>query len=151
MLRINIPYTACNTEENTALSAGRQTSIHETRLGFQRHAVAQLRHLFECWLYVILLATVPFTDCGDHGEQMFSLSPVCGLINLERLGLRLHTHCLSTCLCIPVYVGPLHCCFTLKEITDVSRNLVLTTNATASLLLSKTHRFDAIKKKKGAR
>lgn len=56
--RLTFRTLLCNTQENTALSAGRQTSIRETRLGFQRHAVAQLQHLFECWLYVILLATV---------------------------------------------------------------------------------------------
>lgn len=83
MLRINIPYTGCNTQENAALSAGRQTSICETSLGFQRLAVAQLRHLLNVdfmlfyWLQSPLLTVVTM-------ESKCFLSPICVLINLDK-------------------------------------------------------------------
>lgn len=91
MLRINIPYTGYNTQENTALSAGRQTSICETRLGFQERAVAQSGHLLKvhcmlfCWLHPPLLTVVTM-------ESKCFLSPGCLLINLDKGSALVFTH-----------------------------------------------------------
>lgn len=106
MLRINIPYTGYNTQENTALSAGRQTSICETRLGFQERAVAQSGHLLNvhcmlfCWLHPPSLTVVTM-------ESKCFLSPGCLLINLDKGSALVFTHTLSilmllhSCLCWP--------------------------------------------------
>lgn len=111
----------------------RPASSCETRLGFQE----PLRYLLkaDCMLFRRLQS--PWLDCGDYGEQMFSLSCLLTHKSWQRLGPRLHTRCLSSC--IPVCVGPVRCCFTLREITDVSKNSVFT--AATSLLLSQNQAF----------
>lgn len=110
------------------LSAGRQTS-NWNQAGVSGACSGPVRAPSECWLYVSLFATVLFVDCGDYGEQMFSLSCLLTHKSWKRLGPCLYTLCLSSCSCIPVCVGPVYCCFTLKEITDVSKNLVFTTTS----------------------
>lgn len=83
MLEINIPCTGYYTQENSTLSAGTQTSICETRLGFQERAVAQLLHflgvdrMLFCWLWSHSLTVVTM-------ESKCFLSPVCLLINLDK-------------------------------------------------------------------
>lgn len=90
----------------------------------------------KCWLYIIVLAKVPFAEGGDFGERASSLPCLLTHKSRQRLGPRPRTHCLSKRRCIPLRVGPVHRCFTLKEIADVSKNHRYT-----SPLGSKNHIF----------
>lgn len=136
MLQINIPYTGYSAQENTALSAGRLWNQSRVSGACSGPAMAPFEH----WLYVILLAAVPVSVCGDYGEQMFSLSCLRTHKSWQRLGPRLHTHtAYPHASAFLSALAPVHCCFTLKEITDVSKNSVFTT--AASLLPSKNHRL----------
>lgn len=133
MLPINIPYAGYSTQDSAAMSAGKQTSVCETWFWFQHPS----RSIFKHSLSVFSLAKAPFSDSGDHGEQMFSF--FCLLTHKSQsqrpgLGL-LHTHTVyPSCLCIPVCVGPVNCCFTLKEITDVSKNSAFANTASLPCL-----------------
>lgn len=139
MLKINVPYSGDNTQENTASSAGRQSSLCESRVRFRERAVAQLGHLWNvdcisfCW-FQVSLPTVATT-----GSKCF-LSCLLTHKSRQSQGPGLHAHTVFPH--VPAFQSVLAQCSVVshwRRLQMCPRTPVFTT--VASLLLLKNHTF----------